>query len=146
MKTYRFALTLISAVPLAGCGAGVQYAVQEYQGIPVQSFNMGEGEGERTFRIFDKPAANKLMITPSLGDAAGMGFASGLTFGALNADNPKPIYESAAAGYLKSTGRTCRIVDGYLVEKPQWEFKYDCSIPAPVPPAASRPRAQNKRT
>jgi len=109
---------------LGGC-AGASYAMNEYAGIPVQQFAI---DGEDVYRIFDKPAANKLMITPSIAKASAEGFGSGLTFGALDTSTPKPIYEKAALAYLQSTGRDCRILDGYLVLKPQWEFKYDCGV------------------
>lgn len=136
MRTNRMA-ALGAAVMLCGC-ASANYVMSEYGGVQLKHFEMGEGQ---TYRIFDKPDANKLMITPSFDRAAGAGFVSGLTFGAVPAqDNlgPKPEYERASLAYLTSTGRTCRLIDGYVVIQGQWEFKYDCSVqaPAPVSPAA----------
>jgi hypothetical protein len=118
------------SICVAGCGAGVQYAIDEYSGIKPVEFEVLD---EDMYRVFDKPAQNKLMITPSLARAMGAGALQGLTFGgadAMDTLGPKPKFEKAATGYLASTGRTCRIVDGYLVVRPQWEFKYDCSLPA----------------
>jgi hypothetical protein len=122
---------------LCGC-ASANYVMSEYGGVQLKHFEMNDGQ---TYRVFDKPDANKLMITPSLDRAAGAGFVSGLTFGAVPAqDNlgPKPEYERASLAYLASTGRTCRLIDGYVVIQGQWEFKYDCSVqvlaPAPQPP------------
>lgn len=126
-----------TSVLLAGCTSGMQYALSEYTGVEVKNF---EVQDEDTYRVFDKPDARKLMITPSLSRAAGMGVTRGLTFGAAGSDNPKPLYERAALGYLASTGRACRIIDGYVVETPQWEFKYDCSPPPHVATATSRQR------
>jgi hypothetical protein len=135
----RRAIVIACALTVGGCGAGVQYAMNEYSGVGVKSFDV---EGEDTYRVFDKPAANRLMITPSLGKAMGAGFAQGATFGGIDAMDtigPKPTFEKAALGYLASTGRSCRIIDGYIVVKPQWEFKYDCALPVvpnqPVAPA-----------
>jgi len=108
--------------------------VHEYSGIEPKSF---EFAGEDTYRVFDRPDVNKLMITPSLSKAMGAGALQGLTFGgvdAMDSIGPKPMFERAALAYLASTGRQCRIIDGYLVVRPQWEFKYDCSI------ALARPR------
>jgi len=136
----RFAAVVSCALVMAGCGAGVQYAMDNYRGVEVKNFQIEEPDGE-IYRVFDKPAENRLMITPSLGTAAAYGAVSGATFGAANIDGPKPIFERAALAFLASTGRKCRVIDGYLIARPQWEFKYDCSIP-PVqqPPQAVRPR------
>lgn len=125
------------AAPLAGCGAGVNYILDEYRGTEMKSFEM---PGEDTYRIFDKPHQNKLMITPSLGSAAGTGFTRGLTLGAVDPEAPKPVYERAALGYLESTGRRCRALETYLLVKPQWEVKYDCSIPPPPVAMAEPPK------
>jgi hypothetical protein len=130
-----------AALLLGGC-ASANYVMSEYGGVPLKHFEMGDGQ---TYRVFDKPDANKLMITPSLDRAAGAGFVSGLTFGAVpTQDNlgPKPEYERASLAYLTSTGRTCRLIDGYVVIQGQWEFKYDCSVPAPAP---SAPQPRKKR-
>lgn len=143
----RFVMLGACALMLAGCGAGVKYAIDEYSGVEVKSFQITEPDGE-IYRVFDKPAQSKLMITPSLGRAAGAGFASGLTFGAVSADDslgPKPEFEKATLAYLASTQRpNCRIIDGYVVVRGQWEFKYDCTpLPAPAATVAA-PVARKK--
>jgi hypothetical protein len=128
------ALVTVGALLVGGC-AGMSYAVSEYQGISPVPFDVA---GDDTYRVFDKPASNKLMITPSIGRAMAMGAGRGITLMAADTSVPKPLYERAALGYLASTGRTnCRIVDGYLVIDPQWEFKYDCSVP---PVTEAKPR------
>jgi hypothetical protein len=117
---------------LSGC-ASVNYIMQEYQGIPVVDVRMPDDN----YRIFDKPAASKLMATSSLASAAGQGFVRGLTLGAVPTDSPKPLFEAAALQFLTESGRpNCRIVDAYLLARPQWEVKYDCSPPpvAVLPP------------
>ncbi len=127
---------LAIALLLAGCAA-TNYVLTEYAGIDVVNFNI---PGADTYRVFDKPAANKLRITPSIERAAGAGFVSGLTFGGVAAEDNigrKPEYENATLAYLKSTGRECRVIDGYVVLRGNWEFKYDCSA---VPGASQKKR------
>lgn len=123
---------LAAASMLCGC-ASASYVMDEYSSVEAKPFAM---EGKKDFyRVFDKPAENKLMITPSIGRAAAAGFISGATFGGVAAEDNlgrKPEYEAATMAYLRSTGRDCRILDGYVVIKSQWEFKYDCSIPQRV--------------
>jgi hypothetical protein len=70
------------------------------------------------------------MITSSLSSAMGDGAIRGLTLGAVEATPAKPIFQRAAEEYLASTGRSCSIIDAYLLIRPQWEFKYDCSPPS----------------
>jgi hypothetical protein len=112
---------------LGGC-ASINYIVKEYEGIQIVEVKMPED----TYRVFDKPTQNKLMITSSLGAAAGQGMVKGLTFGAAPTEVPKPLFEAAAAQFLVESGRSgCRIIDAYLLAQPQWEVKYDCT-PVPV--------------
>jgi len=101
---------------LAGC-SGMSYAVQNYQGISVERFTYAS----QKFRIFDKPAENRLMITPSIGAAMGQG----ATFG--GAATAETTYQKAAQAYLDSTGRNCKAADMKLVVQPQWETFYTCS-------------------
>lgn len=79
------------------------------------------------WRIFDKSAEGRLMITPSLGRSAGAGAVTGLTFGAADTDIPKPEYQRAVEGWLSAQGRNCMVTDGYKLIRPQWEFKYSCT-------------------
>ena len=107
---------VLSCGLLAGC-SGMGYAIENYSGTkPVQFVEAG-----KTFRIFDKPAAGRLMITPSLGAA----FAQGATFGA--ASSAEMTYQIASQAYLDSTGRKCEVGDMKLVVQPQWETFYTCS-------------------
>lgn len=107
---------------LAGC-AGAQYAMSNYKGVKVETFKSTTG---RTFRIFDKPTENRLMITPTVGGALGHGAAKGLTFGASGA-SPAVIYRDGAAEYLAAAGRSCTIKDTTLIADPQYEVRYDCA-------------------
>lgn len=110
---------IIGAIALsimAGC-SGVNYAIENYSGTKPVKFLDSEGQ---KFRIFDKPAEQKLMITPSLGAS----FAHGATFG--SATTPEMKYQAAAAAYVKSTGRNCKMGDMRLIIEPQWETFYTC--------------------
>lgn len=112
----------IAAIALSGC-AGASYAINEYSGVEVTSVQMPED----TYRIYDKPASSKMMVTPSIGAAALQGAGSGLLLNSVDSTPPKPLFERAALEYLKTTGRqNCRIVESYIILKPQYEVKYDC--------------------
>jgi hypothetical protein len=135
----EFMVLLAVALALAGCvsGPAIDYIRAEYTGIDVVPFAVGDDE----YRVFDKPAANKLMITPSLAKSASIGVQRGATFGALDQSHVTKPYSDAAAAYLESTGRKCRVVSTELLARPQYEVKYDCS----VPPAAAKPVPAKRR-
>lgn len=122
---------IAACAALMGC-AGFDQAMT-YSGIDPVHFDSGDA----TWRIFDKPAEGKLMITPTLGNAMGQGVLKGLTFGAADTDIPKSQYQGAVEAWLKHTGRSCTIIDGYKIIQPQWEFTYRCAEAphgsAPVP-------------
>jgi hypothetical protein len=122
---YRATLLVASAIGVAtgGC-ASVNYITQGYGDVPINEVTTQYD----TFRIFDKPSDNRMMVTSSLASAMGQGFAGGLLFNPTLTANPKPVFEEAAQAYLKKTGRTCQITDGYLLIQPQWEFKYNCGV------------------
>lgn len=122
-------------LPLAGC-AGISYIIDTYDNVPVQDF---EHKGSE-FRIFDLPNQKKLMITPSIMDAAASGIVPGLTFGLVRDATPKPIFADATEAYLRSSGRKCTVTDGYVLYEPQWEFRYSCVLEAqPTFPGPMRP-------
>lgn len=123
------------AIMLGGC-AGISYVVENYAGIEKHEVIV---PGDDEYRVFDKPQQGKMMVTSSLGSAAGQGAVKGLTLGAMDGAPPKPRFQKAAETYLASTGRaSCRVTDGYLLVQPQWEFVYDCSSPPPAVAMRSR--------
>ena len=121
MRLAQF-IPVFGAALLSGC-ASMEYIVKNYNEVPI----VHHSTPYDTFRIFDKSAENKLMITSSLGMAAAGGFAKGLTFGASGPTTPRPVFQEAVESYLSKTGRACRVIDGYILADPQWEFRYDCS-------------------
>jgi hypothetical protein len=121
---------------LAGC-AGMQHAMEHYSGIqPVDV-----PRPDDTYRVFDKPSDNRMMVTSSVGAAAAQGAGSGLFLGAVDMTPPLPAFQAAAETYLANTGRAqCRITQGYLLVKPQFEFRYTCDPAASgLPPRATGP-------
>lgn len=115
MRTWT---ALALSIFMIGC-AGLKEA-REYRDVTIVRFM----DANDNWRVFDKPAENRLMITTSLGRAAELGITNGPLFG--NGDFPKSQYQDAAAGWLAGTGRQCTITDGYVLARPQWEFKYSC--------------------
>jgi hypothetical protein len=130
------------ALALGGCG-GLSYAAQEYTGVEVLTVQMPDDN----YRVFDKPAENKMMVTSSVGSALAQGAGQGLLLNAIDNTPPKPLFEAAAIAFLAQSGRSsCRIIDAYLIVKPQYEIKYDCTPPPPSPaPAIKRTPANSKR-
>lgn len=126
---YRLPLAAAILLGATACTSGISYVLDNYKGVEKQEILV---EGDDTYRVFDKPTASRMMVTSSLGAAAGQGALKGLTLGAVESAPPKPRFQKAAETFLASTGRAdCRITDGYLLVNPQWEFTYDCSKPAP---------------
>jgi hypothetical protein len=76
-------IVAIGALALAGC-AGIDAALQ-YNDVDVHAIEVGGS----TWRIFDKPAEGRMMITPTFGRSAANGLLSGLTLGAADTDIPK---------------------------------------------------------
>lgn len=116
-------LAVAVALTLGGCG-GVNYVVDNYMGVTP----IWVGTGDDTYRVYEHPRTNSVMITPSLAVSGGQGFVQGLTLGAVAPRAPKPLFERAVRVYLDGTSRKhCQIGDGYVVLDPQWEFRFSCS-------------------
>jgi hypothetical protein len=116
----KFSAICVALCILSGC-AGLSHAMQ-YNDVAVIAFDHA-GHG---WRIFDKPGEGRLMITPSIGRAAGVGAATGATFGLANTQIRREEFQGAAEAWLASTQRRCTVTEGALVIEPQWEFMYTC--------------------
>lgn len=116
-------LGVTAALSLAACG-GLNYAMTNYSGVEVQRFAVSG----TTYRIFDKPEENRLMITPTIGDAAAAGAIQGGTLG-LSGDplGPQSEFRAAAQAFLSARSRGCTISDGAKVVAAQYEFFYTCT-------------------
>lgn len=108
-------LTVAVLLACAGC-TGFEYVTTNYGGISAEQFQFGGS----TYRVFDKPSESRLMITPSLGAAAG----AGLTFGA--GVTPQAQLARASSAYLKSSGRACQVTEFYAIIETQYEAFYEC--------------------
>ena len=121
MKKLKLVALVVAAGILTGC-AGMQYAVNNYTGVkPV-----GWSHDGLSFLVYDKPDEDRMMITASIGTAAGMGLMQGLTLGIVDADFHRDKYRDAAVAWLTKQGRDCEELDTVLIIKPQWEVKYKC--------------------
>lgn len=120
---------LVGAIALSGC-AGANYAMTHYSNVPVHSFTSSNGA---TFRIFDKPTENRMMITPSLAASMGGGAVKGITFGMANPSSSEVVFRDAAEQYIRSTGRVCRATDIAKVIDPQFEIRYTCEAQPMTP-------------
>jgi hypothetical protein len=123
---------LAGALALAGCktegdpsGEAISnFLVGEYANIEVVEFQLGG----QIYRVFDKPSANKMIVTKTMGWILVNG--SGWT--------PKEPFQAAALQHLANTGRTsCRLTETSVIMGPKHEIKYDCTPTA----AAKRPKA-----
>ncbi len=108
---------------LTGC-AGAQYAMQNYSGIDPISW--ASPTTHKAYRIFDKPAESRLMITLSLGGAAVQGAGAGFTWGLADTRTPEVVYQDAAIEWLATTGRKCTATNASLILEPQYEIRYAC--------------------
>ena len=114
---------LLVALALSAC-AYPHYVNDEYRYVPLTNFSYEN----RSYRIFDKPSAGKLVVTPSLSMAVSDNVIRNATFGKYHNATPREAIEAAVAAFLVSNGRRCKIVDGTLIYDPQWEFAYTCEV------------------
>lgn len=113
-------------------------SVQEYSFVKVEYVTMPDD----TYRVFDKPDANKMLVSSSIASATAQSFRSNIM---LKDDTPpKTSFEAAAIAYLSNSGRNgCRVTDSYLLIAPQYEVKYDCTPPAPAVKKRGAARRRN---
>lgn len=119
----RRVLGVLLALGLSAC-AYPEYTNDDYRFIPLTNF----AYENNSYRIFDKPSAGKLVITPSLGVAMSDSVLRNVTFGRYNNTTSREKIEAAADAFLKKDGRQCAIVGGSMVYDPQWEFSYVCDV------------------
>lgn len=117
------ALIALTALCLSAC-AYPEYVNDEYRYIPLVSF----AHDNHTYRIFDKPSAGKLIITPSLATAMSDGVIRNVTFGRYENRTERDTLKAAVEAYLARQGRTCTVNEGSMIYDPQWEFTYNCEV------------------
>lgn len=116
-------LPIVLALSLAACAAP-QSISDEYRHTPRTNFTFDDN----AYRIFDKPSAGKLIITPSVANAMSDSLLRKVTFGTYGNAVPQKAIEAAVSAYLASNGRKCATDSATPVGKPQWEFGYTCEI------------------
>lgn len=122
MERTRKFLIFVSLLMVSAC-SGMGYAIENYSGVDVQRIQVN---GE-SWRIFDKPNEDRLMITPSIGRAASAGAVQGATFGISDGGKDTMTeFEAAANAYIKSRNSKCEVSKGALVINTQYEFFYEC--------------------
>lgn len=109
------------AVLLSGC-ANINYIMDNYSGVELKEV----ATQYDTFRVFDKPTENRLMITSSIASSVGQGVVGGALFNPAIAASPEPVFHEAVELYLAQSGRKCEVQPGVLLAQPQWEFRYSC--------------------
>ncbi|WP_163269671.1 hypothetical protein [Chelativorans alearense] len=120
MKSKMILAAATMAALVAGCAA-VQTAM-EYNPT-VHQVAMPDD----TYRVFEHPKGDRIMTTASLGRATGQSLTRGITLGIVAPETPEQLHEAAARKYLDDTGREdCRIIRGYLLGQPQYEFFFEC--------------------
>lgn len=120
---YKLA-TLFALGVISGC-SGASYAIQHYASVPVKSFASSSGS---SYRIYDKPSENRLMITPSIGASMSGGAVKGVTWGIVNPLTGTALYRSTAEEFLRSRGRDCTVKKIELIIEPQYEARYECTL------------------
>ena len=119
----RAIIATMAALTLSAC-TYPKYISDEYRYIPLTTF----AYENNSFRIFDKPSAGKLVITPSLSTAMSDTVIRNVTLGKYNNAVNQETIEKAVAAYLTSNGRKCQPTGSTLLYDPQWEFTYACEI------------------
>jgi hypothetical protein len=123
MKARTSLSLLLALTTLSGC-AYPQYMNDEYRYIPLTNFS----HDDRSFRIFDKPSAGRLIITPSLTTAMSDVVIRGATLGEFHNATEKTTLERAVEAYFTARGRKCSVTGSSLIYDPQWEFSYECEL------------------
>ncbi|MDX0432911.1 hypothetical protein GOL30_26280 [Sinorhizobium medicae] len=97
--------------------------------FPVHHVKMADD----TYRVYDHKTDNSLMVAPSLGTTMAIGAAQGATLGLADAMTPEKRLEAAAQQHLVNTRRgECKITKGYLLQKPLFEFWFECAATVPT--------------
>lgn len=127
MKSKIIAAAAIAAT-VSACATTESFSRMNTYKFPVHHVKMADD----TYRVYEHKTDNALMVAPSLGTTMAIGAAQGATLGLADAMTPEKRLEAAAQQHLVNTGRAgCRITKGYLLQKPLFEFLFECPT---VPP------------
>lgn len=102
----------------------MSYILENYSGVAPEPVVMNDD----TYRVFDKPGENRMMVTPSIGAAGAQGFGRGLALGLVDTTPPSVRFEAAADRFLEEKGRPeCKATRATLLVNPQYEVRYACA-------------------
>ncbi len=122
MQGFKAGVVFAVLVAVAGC-SGLNYAVSNYAQVKPVQFSYGGN----TFRVYDRPDENRLMITPLVGDTSGAAALKGAARGEPGAlSGAEGTYRSASDAYFSGTGRQCEISRVERIVEAQWEVFYTC--------------------
>ena len=121
---------------LAGCvgsmqGVTLPYAASARDVVPQEPLYSWRAKSVRTsggtYWVFDSPALNRLLITPSVETAELLGDAMRRpSFASGQARREVFQYETAARRYLGRDGRACSGIKGEKIGPFQWRIRYRC--------------------
>lgn len=110
-------------VSVSSCATSESMSRMNTYKFPVHHVKMADD----TYRVYDHKTDNSLMVAPSLGKTMAIGAAQGATLGLADTMTPEKRLEAAAQQHLANTGRSgCKITRGYLLQKPLYEFWFEC--------------------
>lgn len=117
----RKALWLLSCMGLAACsqtmGTQLEYINK------VHHVQMPDD----TYRIYDHPKGDRLMVSPSMGKIASAATVTSWTFGTVDALPATQAYINAAQQRMNQTGRShCKPVSARPLMKPNVEVVFNC--------------------
>lgn len=122
-KTNPIAIACLLLLLLLTACTRNSYLANQYEGVSEIRHSMPDG----TYLVWDKPDEEKIKIRANIQRAVTEGATQILTLGLSDPQGKKPIFEKAVISYLKSTGRTCQIENGFHYIGSQWEFVYNCA-------------------
>ena len=115
---------------LGGCAAE-HYISAGYATVPIQLVVLRQGK----YEILDRPELGRLVISPSADRATQLAAVDGFIDKALglwpaatnSTTSPGSAYFDPLMEYFAQTRRSCRLIQGVPLVRPQWEFVYSCS-------------------
>lgn len=120
MKIFRLAPILM----ISACVSNEMQIKSDEYGITHEVIATRFGQ----FNVYEHPSGRSLMVTPILGDVIGQAVVNGLTLGAADTTQSEGAMQEAADAYLKKheVFKGCFISNGYLIQKPAYEFILEC--------------------
>ena len=122
----RLLVIALAAAALTGC-AGMSRISTYNQTLADAKVTVGT----RNYSLWIHPSDDSVLVQRGFGAAMGQSVGEGLTLGAVNFTEPKPIWRAAAMGLLGPLG--CTVTDVYTLDNSiTWEAPFTCP-PGVVP-------------